>query len=364
MARTAIKFGMFVALCLGFLLYLASTIGNTSVAGLFGRGPGSYTVAAAFDDVTGLLVGDNVKVAGVAVGKVTDIDVERGQAKVTMSIRDRHALPADTSAAIRWRNLIGQRYVYLFPGDAPVSLEDGATIAETTNVVDLGELFNRLGPIVASIDSNQVNDFLDTVTTALEGNEASVSKTLDDLAVVVSGLGERDEAIGRLIDNLEVVARTVADRDAQIETMLDNLAALSQTFSDNTALLETAILEIGAFNTDLSAVLAANRGEIDRLLRSLDNTLNTVQGQLGPLELTLDRLDENAAATFRSSRNGEFLNQTILCLTVTAECPHPIVPGLDSITGSGSNGTSAVPFAGGHRSGSRAITSLLTGDGR
>lgn len=361
MARTAVKFGMFVALCLGFLLYLASTIGNTSISGLFGRGPGTYEVAAVFDDVTGLLVGDNVKVAGVAVGKVTAIDVEQGRAIVAMEIREEHALPIDSSAAIRWRNLIGQRYVYLFPGDAPVSLEDGATIAETTNVVDLGELFNRLGPIVASIDSGQVNDFLDSVTEALEGNEASVSETLDDLAVVVSGLGERDEAIGRLIDNLEIVARTVADRDAQIETMLDNLAALSQTFSDNTALLETAILEIGAFNTDLSSVLAANRAEIDGLLQSLDNTLLTVRSQLGPLELTLDRLDENAAATFRSSRNGEFLNQTILCLTVTVECPTPIIPGLDTVTGSGSSGTRAVSLAGRPRSGSQAVTSLLVG---
>lgn len=362
MARTAVKFGMFVALCLMFLLYLASTIGNTSVAGLFGRGASTYSLTAAFDDVTGLLVGDNVKVSGVAVGKVTGIEVEQGQAVVSMEIREEHALPADTSAAIRWRNLIGQRYLYLFPGDAPVSLQDGATIEETTNVVDLGELFNRLGPIVASIDSSQVNDFLDTVTTALEGNEASVSKTLDDLAVVVSGLGERDQAIGRLIDNLEVVARTVADRDAQIETMLDNLAALSQTFSDNTALLETALVEIGAFNTDLSSVLVQNRSEIDNILANLDATLATVRGQLGPLELALDRLDENAAATFRSSRNGEFLNQTILCLTVTVDCPTPIVPGLDAVTGSDADASRAVPFTGPHRTGGAAVMSLVVGE--
>ncbi|WP_436796017.1 MCE family protein [Actinospongicola halichondriae] len=373
MTRTAIKFGMFVALCMVFLVYLASTIGNTTALGLIGQGPDTYSVSATFDDVSGLLLGDNVKVAGVPIGKVTDITVESGRANVKMQIDADRKVPADSSATIRWRNLIGQRYVYLVPGDAPAALADGDVIEDTTNVIDLGELFNRLGPIVATIDSNQVNDFLDTVTTALEGNEMSVSEALDDLAFVVQGLGERDAAIGRLIENLEVVARTVADRDSQIETMLDNLAALSQTFSDNTALLETAILEIGAFNTDLSSVLAANRSEIDGLLASLDATLNTVEDQLGPLDLALDRLDENASATFRSSRDGTFLNQAILCLTVLPPpCTTPTYPGLDALLGdvvgtsgadpvvSGSSNPSRIP----RLQGSEAVTSLVGGGAR
>ena len=362
MTRTAIKFGLFVALCTGFLLSLATTIGNTTLAGLVGRGDETMTVNATFDDVNGLLIGDNVKISGVPVGKVTGISVEQGKARVTMEVDADRKLPTDTSASIRWRNLIGQRYVYLEPGDAPVSLDDDAALTSTTNVVDLGELFNRLGPIVATIDSGQVNDFLDTINTALEGNEADVSQALDDLAFVVQGLGERDAAIGRLIDNLEIVARTVADRDAQIETMLDNLGLLAQTFSDNTQLLETAILEIGAFNRDLSGVLAANRGEIDRLLGSLDNTLNTVETQLGPLGVALDRLDENAAATFRSSRNGEFLNQTILCLTVLPPpCTTPIITGLDSGGSASLTDPTAVPYSGGRRRGGAAILSILGG---
>ncbi len=362
MTRTAIKFGLFVALCMVFLLYLATTIGNTTLGGLVGHGKATTTLYAAFDDVTGLLIGDNVKVAGVAVGKVTAIHVESGQAMVTMEVDADRKMPADTSAAVRWRNLIGQRYVYLFPGDAPVSLADGDTIAKTTNVVELGELFNRLGPIVATIDPAQVNDFLDTVTTALDGNQADISKALDDLAYVVKGLGDRDQAIGRLIDNLEVVSRTVADRDTQIQTMLDNLTSLAQTFSDNTKLLETAITEIGSYNRNLSGTLAANRSEIDGLIASLDHTLNTVQDNLGPLGVALDRLDENGAATFRSSRNGTFLNQTILCLTVMPPpCATPVVPGLDGVVGNQSATTGGVRYTPPRRRGGAAIMSLLGG---
>lgn len=366
MARTAIKFGLFVALCMTFTVYLASTIGNTSVGGLVGRGEPTYTVQASFDDVSGLLIDDNVKVAGVPIGKVTGISVEEGRAMVTMEIDDDRTLPADSTASIRWRNLIGQRYVYLNPGEAPTSLTDGATIEDTTNVVDLGELFNRLGPIVASVDPAQVNDFLDTVTSALEGNEADLSQALDDLAFVVQSLGERDQSIGRLIENLEVVSRTVADRDAQIETMLDNLSSLARTFSDNTALLDTALVEIGAYNRDLSGLLAANRGELDRILGALAATVGTVESQLGPVALAVDRLDENAAATFNASRNGEFLNQTILCLSVLPPpCPYPLLPGLDGLLGA-SAGRSIEPLASTapfetRRAGAGALVALLGG---
>ena len=361
MTRTAIKFGLFVALCTTFLVYLASTIGNTTVLGLIGQGDETMSLTASFEDISGLLIGDNVKVAGVAVGKVTGIEIERGEAIVSMEIREDHVLPSDTSAAIRWRNLIGQRYLYLFPGEASTTLRDGDTITETRNVIDLGELFNRLGPIVATIDPEQVNEFLDSITTALEGNEADVSQALDDLAFVVQRLGERDQAIGRLIENLEVVARTVADRDAQIETMLDNLSSLSQTFSENTDLLERALVEIGAFNRDLSSVLAENRGEIDGILAKLDRTLNTVEAQLGPLDTALGGLDESAAAIFRSSRHGEFLNQAILCFAVTAPpCPTPVVPGLEPVTGRAA-ADDAVPYSTRHLRGGDAIVGLVGG---
>ena len=365
MVRTAVKFGLFVALCTGFLAYLAATIGNTTALGLIGQGEATYRVQASFEDVSGLLAGDDVKVAGVPVGKVTGIEVDEGRAVVSMAIDEDRPVPADSSASIRWRNLIGQRYVYLVPGDAPTMIEDGAVITDTSNVVDLGELFNRLGPIIATIDPVQVNDFLDTITTALDGNEASVSAALDDLAILVQGLGERDEAIADLVENLEVVARTVADRDAQIETMLDNLAALSQTFSDNTALLETAILEVGAFNRDLSSVLAANRGEIDRLLDSLDNTLNTVDGELDVVDVALANLDENAAATFRSSSKGEWLNQEILCLTIL---PPPCLQGspildlesiLNPVLGSA---TASQAYSPEPRRGADAVLGLIGGD--
>jgi phospholipid/cholesterol/gamma-HCH transport system substrate-binding protein len=334
MIRTAVKFGGFVAVCLAFTVWLAFTIGNLKVNELVGSH--RYELSATFDDITGLLVNDNVKVAGVVVGKVTGITVVDGRARVTFNVSNDVELPMTTSASVRWRNLIGQRYLYLYPGKAtPTKLTDGGVIEETRSVIDLGELFNRLGPIVSAIDPKQVNDFLDTVTQALEGREDKVGKALDDLAVLAKGLGERDEAIGRLVVNLDTVASTINGRDEQIKVMLDNLVAISDTFSANTDVLDAAITELGGFGRDLSFLLENNQAEIDRLVSNLALVVQTVDGRIPQLESALVNLSAASRSVYLSGRFGEFLNQVILCAATgppgtDARCDAPVITGLDA----------------------------------
>ena len=358
MIKVAVKFGAFVLVCLMFTGYLAFTIGNLDIRDPLARG--TYRVTAHFDDVTGLLINDNVKVAGVVVGKVTSVSTEGGKAVVRMQIDDDHSdLPKDTSGAIRWRNLIGQRYVYLYPGDSAEALEDGDVIDDTTSVIDLGELFNRLGPIVGAIDPAQVNDFLETFTEALEGREDEIGATLDDLATLVSGLASRDAAIQRLITNLDTVAATVNRRDEQIEIMLGNLVTLSETFGDNTATLDAALVELGSFGTELSRLLDGNAEEIDRLLTNLAAVTDTVHGRLPELDEVLAGLAGATEAVFRAANRGEFLNQKILCAFVE---PPPAseegCPTGEPVTGVS---VSTTPSVFPHRatSGASAIRSLL-----
>ncbi len=155
------------------------------------------------------------------------------------------------------------------------------------SVVDLGELFNKLGPIVGAIDPAQVNDFLETITAALDGREDQVGQALDDLAVLTKGLASRDEAIQRLITNLDTVADTVNRRDAQIETMLENLVVLAETFGDNTATLDAALTELASFGGELDRLLAVNSDEINRILANLAKVTDTVEGRLPQLDAFL-----------------------------------------------------------------------------
>lgn len=353
MIRTALKFGAFSLVCLAVTIYLAFTIGNIRIQDPLGRD--YYTLSATFDDVTGLAVNDNVKIAGVVVGKVSAISVEQGRARVSFQVQNSYKVPSDSTTSIRWRNLIGQRYLYLNAGSAPDMLRNGdsfdraCTAAITTrctaSVVDLGALFNRLGPIVGALDSKKINDFLDTVSQALNGNTDKVSQAIDDLSVLAKALGERDQTIARLVDNLNTVAGAITNRDQQIRVMLDNLVLISQTFSDNTQTLDTALQELSRFSTNLSSVLTGNRSELDRIISNLELvTREVVAPKLSTLGEALSILDTTSKAIFESSDLGEWLNQSILCAAVGP--PQAAGTVLGSLAGSNCTGLGNVGSSG------------------
>src|SRR4051812_20279564 len=333
--QVIVKLLLFFAVCTVLTAYLAFTIGNVH---LFQH---TYKLTATFDDATGLLRADNVKVAGVVVGRVSSVKIDQGRAKVDFTVKDSVKVPSDSQVAVRWRNLIGERYLYIYPGTASTVLRDSDRMLKTRSVVDVGELFNRLGPIVKAVDPHDVNTFLDTIVQALDGNTDKIRQSIDNLAVVAQSLGARDQQIGRLIDNVNTVAGAINDRDAQIRTVLDNLVLISQTFSQNTDVLNTAVTELGDFSDNFGSLLANNQTQIDRIVANLNAIVAEVKVKLPTVDSVLGKLDEAAKTLFNASRNGEWLNQVIPCGALLGPTG-PVVPVNDPcITGAGSAGLSA-----------------------
>jgi phospholipid/cholesterol/gamma-HCH transport system substrate-binding protein len=355
MRSTILRLVAFVLVTGFFTGFLAVTIGNIQ---LFKH---QYPLSAVFDDVTGLLPNDNVKVAGVVVGKVKGIRVERGRAVVDFVVNEDVKVPSDSAASIRWRNLLGQRFVYLDPGKASTTLQSGDRIEDTRAVVDLGQLFNRLGPIIKAIDPQQVNTFLQSITAALDGNEDELRAVVDDLATLTSALAARDEAIKRLIDNLNTVAGTITSRDVQIRTVLDNLLALATTFRENTDVLDAAITDLGDVSENFGGLLENNRAQIDRIVDSLTSLVAVVREKLPSLDTTVANLDEASRAIFRSASYGEFLNQEILCARVGYQTAPVVATACDpaSAKPGGPGGTSVTTT--GRTTGAKAIAHLMTG---
>jgi phospholipid/cholesterol/gamma-HCH transport system substrate-binding protein len=366
---TGVKFIAFILVCLFFTIYLAFTIGNIRPSHLWFLHR-DYTLQAYFDDVSGLNKDDNVKVAGVVVGKVTGIKIVdhqpgrssdgTGRARVSLSIHKSVRLPANTTALIRWRNLLGQRYVYLNPPSTtdadPVVLRSGETIAKTTSVVDIGELFNRLGPIVTAIQPDKVNEFLQAFTQALSGNEESLRSSLDNLAQITASIAAHDDAIGRLVGNVNTVAATLSARDQEIRTVIDNLVAISGTFSQNTQIVDEAITNLNQVSTNVDRLLSANRNQVDRILVNVNTLLQEVVTKLPEVSTLLGSLPLVSNKLFSVGALGQWLNQDIQCgavdvapkqgLDVTVGCNLPINSG-GSSTGAATPASGQAPATGG-----------------
>jgi phospholipid/cholesterol/gamma-HCH transport system substrate-binding protein len=133
--------GVFVAMGIGALLFLALKVGNLVT---FGNSPG-YRLEAHFDNIGGLKIRAPVKAAGVVVGRVEAIrlDPKSYQAVVTMKIDNGYEFTADTIASILTSGLLGEVYVGLDAGGDTKMLGNGSKVAKTQSAVVLEKLIGQ-----------------------------------------------------------------------------------------------------------------------------------------------------------------------------------------------------------------------------
>ncbi|TDC89132.1 MlaD family protein [Actinomadura sp. 7K507] len=312
---TLLKFVVFVVLTGLLTFYIAQLILGTSFAD-------RYRLTATFDDVTGLLEGDDVKVAGTPVGQVKGIEVVRGKAVVEMQVDDEVRVPEDSTAAIRWRNVMGQRTIYLEPGKSQAKLGDGDRVPHTRSVVDLGAVVNALGPLTRNLDPNQLNKILFSFSQALEGNEQNISLLTNNLDALLQTFATRKKTIQGMIENYETVSQVVAKRDQQIAASVDNLESLTKVFANNRKILEDAVVEIGGVTTNLNAVLGGQDAQLSRIIGNLGNFAETFRLNVDQLETMVQQLPLTLRQLFAATNGGHFLRSNALCLNVVqGPCP-------------------------------------------
>ncbi|ACL06112.1 outer membrane lipid asymmetry maintenance protein MlaD [Desulfatibacillum aliphaticivorans] len=132
--------GVFVLVCLLCVAYLTVKVGRMDVLG-----GDTYQVSARFQSVEGLKTGADVQIAGVGVGKVSNVIIDPMDlvAVVTLQVDKGIELTEDTIASVRTAGLIGDKYIKLTPGGADEVLQDGDQIEETESAIDIMELISK-----------------------------------------------------------------------------------------------------------------------------------------------------------------------------------------------------------------------------
>jgi phospholipid/cholesterol/gamma-HCH transport system substrate-binding protein len=250
---------------------LAVVIGNLS----FGS---KQTYRAEFVDATGLVKGDDVRIAGVKVGSVKDISiVDRTRAMVTFDVQSGTALMRSTHADIRYRNLVGQRYISLTNeiGSTGV-LSPGSTIPvnQTSPALDLTLLFNGFKPLFQALSPSDVNELSYEIIQVFQGQGGTLDGLLAHTASVTRTLARRDQVIGSLITNLNSVLDHVGNRNRQ----LNQLITTFQHF-------------VGGLRHDRGAIL----GSLDQISQLSVQTADLVSGIRAPFVSDLHHLRGFAA---------------------------------------------------------------------
>jgi phospholipid/cholesterol/gamma-HCH transport system substrate-binding protein len=303
---------VFTVVCIVFTVALGVKLANSR---LFAD---TYEMKAAFEDATGVLKGDAVKIAGVDVGRVTGTEIESGQAVLTFNLDQDIRLPKDSEVAIRWRNVLGQRFVYIYPGEDEVHWEESETIpvSHTNDVADIGEFLNRVGPILKAIDPEQANAFLDAVNTALASNEENVRALLDAGSSLASDLRERDSHIARTITNADTIMEAFASQDDQIASIIDDLDNVSGVLARRTDDVNQLVTNFADVQDQLDELLASSGSNIDATIGSLEAVSDTVAANKRNLTRTLRTAPGGVSNYFQTTAWGEWFNVRLVELVL------------------------------------------------
>jgi phospholipid/cholesterol/gamma-HCH transport system substrate-binding protein len=278
----------------------------------------TYEMEAAFDDAAGVMAGDAVKLAGVDVGRVVGTEIDNGQAIVRFNIDKSVQLPKDSTIGIRWRNVLGQRFLYVYPGDDTVAYEEGDRISSenTEDVSDIGELLNKVGPILKAIDPDEANAFLDSVNTALQGNEGDVRNLIDEGAELAKTLAAEDENIKDLLSSADEITAAFASQDEALGDIFENLDTVGVVLERRLRDVNSLVSDFSVVQRELDNVVSRNRENIDATIASLDTVANTLASKRTQLAETLRTLPLGVISYQQTSGWGEFFNVRLVRLTV------------------------------------------------
>jgi phospholipid/cholesterol/gamma-HCH transport system substrate-binding protein len=230
--------------------------------------------------VSGLRSGQFVRASGVEVGKVSKVELMDGgsKAKVHFSVDRSLQLFDETTASVRYLNLIGDRYLELKRGQSDKRLPAGGTIPleRTEPALDLDALIGGFRPVFRALDPDKVNNIAQSIITIFQGQGGTINDILDQTASLTSALADRDQAIGEVIRNLNTVLDTTVRHQQQFDETLQNFEVLITGLKNRKDPIASSVAEISDAAGTVADLLADNRP----LLQSTIGHLEAVQQPL------------------------------------------------------------------------------------
>lgn len=299
------------------------TVGLATVIGNFSLIANTYQINAEFDDATGILNGDLVKIAGVDVGRVVGFEVADGRATVALELNEGIQVPENAIVEIKYRNLLGQRVVNILEPQGPPTnemLADGDTIpaSQTRPALDLDVLFNNLRPLIQSTNPEDINVVARTVLRIFEGKEGDLGAILGNLGDVTKAFAGGDGRLVRLVGDLRDLTDVLNNQSGNISNGLEKFVELMEALDEITPNIEQAVVQLDGLSRKFTGVLRENRVNIREDLKGLATLLTLVNQNLGPLDRATENLKHVLLATGRSQSYGRWWN-----LYVVNFCPEP-----------------------------------------
>ncbi|MGE2834708.1 MCE family protein [Mycobacterium sp. SMC-4] len=297
------------------------TVGLFMIFGEYRTGSANR-YSAVFTESSSLQTGDSVRVAGVRIGTVRGVELlDDNTVLVDFDADDNVRLTESTRVAVRYLNLVGDRYLELLdePGSAKIQ-QPGSVIGveRTEPALNLNLLLGGLKPVIQGLNPDDVNALTSSLIQVLQGQGGDLESLFARTSSFTNALADNGQTVERLIETLNDTITTVAKDGEKFSASIDRLEKLATGLAQERDSIGEAITALDSGTASLAGLLTEARpplaGTVDQLNRLAPLLSN--ETDLARLDLALQKTPQNYRKLVRLGSYGSWLNLYICGVSI------------------------------------------------
>ena len=236
---------------------------------------GGDTYYAAFSEAGGLKANDEVRVAGVRVGKVQAVDLAGDHVRVEFTVEDGVQFGPSTGAAIKVKTLLGAMYLALEPaGEGQMEEESEIPVDRTSSPYDVVDAFSGLADTSERIDTDRLAQSLDTLSGLMENTPEEFKAALEGMSALSTNIAARDEQLNELLGNMQKVSKVLADRNGDLITLMEDGDKLFRALVARREAVHDLLVATSQLSRELTLLVQQTRADLKPALEHLDNVVD------------------------------------------------------------------------------------------
>lgn len=236
---------------------------------------GGDTYYAAFSESGGLKANDEVRVAGVRVGKVQSVDLAGDHVRVEFTVEDGVEFGPQTRASIKVKTLLGAMFLALEPaGEGQMEEESVIPVARTSAPYDVVDAFSGLADTSRRIDTDRLARSLDTLASLMRNTPEEFQAALQGMSALSTNIAARDEQLNELLGNMEKVSRVLADRNGDLVTLMAEGDKLFRALVARREAVSDLLVATSRLSRELTLLVRQTRADLKPALEHLDNVVD------------------------------------------------------------------------------------------
>ena len=235
---------------------------------------GGTTYYAAFSESGGLKPDDEVRIAGVRVGKVESVELHDGRVRVAFRIEESAEFGPDTRAAIKVKTLLGAMYLSLEPsGGGRLEAGEEIPLERTTAPYDVVAAFEGLGETAGEIDTDQLAESLTTLSDLTRNTPEEFRAALAGVSALSTDVAAKNDQINELLGNLKRVSSVLADRDEDLVALMRDADVLFASLVSRREAVHDLLVSTTQLSRSLTSLVRSTRADLKPALTQLEEVL-------------------------------------------------------------------------------------------